>query len=267
MTGTMNRRIVLVAAAVVLALVGTFAVYSYAHNADQRAVAGTKATTVLVATSRVPAGTSWAEAVKKKYFTPEKMPSDSAPQTALASVANAAIGSDAVAQSDIAPGQIVLRESFAAKTATTGVLSIPKGDIAISFQVGSDADVAGFVGPGSEVIIFLTSQLTGKKIPSAYTTSGATPTFTKTVVPRANVLATSQAATTQVAGSSSSSDATSGGTVLLTIALSQKDAERVILSEKIGTLYLGLLSATSRVSADPGVLNIGSFQPVPVFVK
>ena len=50
---TMNRRIVLIAVAVVLALFGTFAVYSYAHNADERAVAGGRAVKVLVATKRV----------------------------------------------------------------------------------------------------------------------------------------------------------------------------------------------------------------------
>ncbi len=60
----MNRRIVLIAVAVVLALFGTFAVYSYAHNADERAVAGGRAVKVLIATKRVAAGTTWADAVK-----------------------------------------------------------------------------------------------------------------------------------------------------------------------------------------------------------
>ena len=51
----MNRRIVLVAVAVVLALFGTLAVYSYTQNADQRAVAGSKAAQVLIAVKQVPA--------------------------------------------------------------------------------------------------------------------------------------------------------------------------------------------------------------------
>ena len=111
----MNRRIVLIAVAVVLALFGTFAVYSYAHNADERAVAGGRAVKVLIATKRVAAGTSWADAVKSGNLSVQNMPASSTPQSALSGL-DAGISQTAVAQSDIAPGQVVLREAFGTAT-------------------------------------------------------------------------------------------------------------------------------------------------------
>ena len=54
----MTRRILTIVLAIVLAIIGTGAVLIYAKGADQRALAGQKAVTVLVATQQIPAGTS-----------------------------------------------------------------------------------------------------------------------------------------------------------------------------------------------------------------
>ena len=259
----MNRRIALIALAIVLALVGTFAVYGYAKSADNRAVADTRATSVLITTKRIPAGTSWADAVKGGYLTSEHLPAGSAPSAALSSVAQAAIGRDAVAAADIAPGQIVLRQTFGTATPKTGVLSIPKGDIAISVSLNDGSNVANYVAAGSEVIVFVTAKLEGKHL-SPLTANGNL-YVNRTVVPRAEVLATSTAPTTDVAGATGGTT-TSNTATLVTLALSQSDAQRVILQQQIGQLYLGLLSASSKVGMDGGVVNVGNFKPVPTWV-
>jgi pilus assembly protein CpaB len=263
----MNRRIVLIAVAVVLALFGTFAVYSYAHNADERAVAGGRAVKVLIATKRVAAGTSWSDAVKSGNLTVQNMPASSAPQSALASL-DEGVAQTAVAQSDIAAGQVVLREAFAAASAQTGVLGIPKGQLAITVSLGSDADVAGFVAPHSEVVIFMTAPL---KDPNAakskQSTTGGDLTVTRAVVPRASVIATSAASPTNLVGKSADGSAPTTGSVLVTLALSQADAERVITAQHVGQLYLGLLTDNSTVSQDGGVVNSGVFSPTPIWVK
>jgi pilus assembly protein CpaB len=263
----MNRRIVLIAVAVVLALFGTFAVYSYAHNADERAVAGGRAVKVLIATKRVAAGTSWADAVKGGTMSVQNMPASSAPNSALTSL-SAGVANTAVAQSDIAPGQVVLREAFGAATPQTGVLAIPKGKIAISVSLGSDADVAGYVSPQSQVIVFVTSALkepAGTKN-NKLATAGDTLSVTRTVVSRASVIATSAAAPTDTVGKTADGGS-SQGAVLITLALSQSDAQRVIMSQNAGQLYLGLLSDTSVVTQDGGVVNAGAFHPAPIWVK
>lgn len=256
----MNRRILLVTAAVVLALVGTIAVYGYVKSADSRAVADTRAASVIVTTKRIPAGTSWADAVKGGYLNREHIPAGSAPSSAMASIAAAAIGRDAVAEADIAPGQIVLRQAFGTATPKTGVLSIPKHDVAVSVQVGGNSDVAGYVAPGSQVIIFMTAKYNGHK-PGHKAMVGDELTMTRTVVPRAEVLATSSAPPTDVTGTSTTSSSSDSST-LVTVAVSQRDAERLILMQQVGQLYLGLLSANSDVSGDGGVVNLGDFSPI-----
>jgi pilus assembly protein CpaB len=181
----------------------------------------------------------------------------------LSSVAQAAIGKEAVAAADIAPGQILMRQAFGTATPKTGVLSIPKGDIAISVSLTGDSSVANYVAPRSEVIVFVTAKLKDKQVTGL--TTGDHLYVNRTVVPRAEVLATSTAPTTDVAGATSGTT-TSDSTTLLTLALSQRDAQRVILQQQIGQLYLGLLSASSKVGMDGGVVNVGNFKPVPTWV-
>jgi pilus assembly protein CpaB len=258
----MNRRIVLVAVAVVLALVGTVGVYSYAHNADQRAVAKTHSVTVLVAQKAVPAGTSWADVLKGSYFKEERVPVDSAPSSAISSLTEPVpIGQ--VATAEIAAGQIVLRPTFGDKSASTGILAIPAGKMAVSVTMASNADVAGFVQNGSDVAIFATFKLA----PSAASKAIGTDLYTtKLLLARVGVIATSQAPPGDLNGGKTTQNGSTSG-VLVTLALSQTEAERLILSQQVGQLYLGLLSDTSVTAPDGGVTNVGVFTPAPIFVK
>ena len=264
----MNRRIVLVAVAVVLALFGTLAVYSYTQNADQRAVAGSKAAQVLIAVKQVPAGTTWGDAVKGGYMKQENMPAASTPDSALTSSTTSTVQTTEVAASDIGPGQIVLRQMFGAKVAATGVLAIPKGKIAITVAMANDADVAGFVVPQSEVALFLTTSVVrpaGTKTTSD--TFGTSLQVTRILLPRVSVIATSQAAPTDLGGTKAASSNNSSGSVLITLALTQEEAERVIEGRTIGQLYMGLLSDSSLTGPDEGVSNVGVFKPALIFVK
>jgi pilus assembly protein CpaB len=258
----MNRRIALVAVAIVLALVGTIAVYSYAHNADQRAVAKTQSTTVLVAQKAVPAGTTWSEALKGGYLQEQRVPVDSAPSSALSSL-TALVPVGEVATAGIAAGQIVLRPAFGEKSATTGILAIPAGKMAVSVTMGSNADVAGFVQNGSEVAIFATFKLAASAASKAIGTDLYT---TKLLFARVGVIATSQAPPGDLNGSKTAQNGGGAG-VLVTLALSQAEAERIILAQQVGQLYLGLLSDTSVTAPDGGVTNVGVFSPAPIFVK
>jgi pilus assembly protein CpaB len=269
----MNRRIALVAVAVVLALVGTLAVYNYAHHADQRAVAKTHSVTVLVAQKGVPAGTSWGDVLKGNYLQEEKIPIDSAPSSAIPNLA-ASVPVEQVATADISAGQIVLRPTFGEKSATTGLLAIPAGKLAVSVAMASNADVAGFVQNGSEVAIFSTFKLapvkTSAGTPAASTGAvGGTDLYaTKLLFARVGVIATSQAPPGDLNGGKTTANGTGTGTgVLLTLALSQADAERLILAQQVGQLYLGLLSDNSVTAPDGGVTNVGAFKPAPIFVK
>jgi Flp pilus assembly protein CpaB len=103
---------------------------------------------------------------------------------------------------------------------------------------------------------------------STKNTSAAAVTTTQTLLPRVTVLATSQTAPTGVEGSSSASS-NSGGSELITFAVTQLDAERIVNQQNSGgSLYLSLLSPSSQVSNnDPGVADISTLKPVAVYAK
>jgi pilus assembly protein CpaB len=282
----MKRRIAVIVLAVVLAAAGTGAVYAYVHKADQRALAGAKASRVVIVDRRIPAGTAWSDVLSGNYVHQDKVPSDTVPQDAITTLSGS-VGDKQVAGSDIAAGQIVVSQMFGAKTSVTGALAIPDDKIAVSVSVPSNADVAGFVQPQSEVAIFATYKVAplkkDTKSGSANSADSVPPGTlgsadggsvdvyaTKMLLPRVTVLATSQAAPSKVEGASNASGLGGGSStsnVLVTLALSQADAERLILSQQVGQLYLALLSANSTTSTDPGVINAAKFSPAPIFVQ
>jgi pilus assembly protein CpaB len=267
----MKKRIILVTVAVLLAVIGTFAVYSYGKGADKRALDKTTSAKALVVSKRVPAGTSWADTVKGNYLTQETFPADNVPSTALSDTKDSPVASDAVALADLVPGTIVLSDAFGTKTPQTGALDIPKGLLAISVTLPANAEVGGYIGPDSEVAIFATAKYgtgSGSSDLSKGQIFGDQSTLTKTVVDRASVLAVSQAPVDSVDGSGDSSGSSGSSAPLVTLALSQRDVERVVLSQTVGDLYLALVSPSSTVNVnDPGVDNAIQVTPVKLFLK
>jgi pilus assembly protein CpaB len=267
----MNRRIGLIALAVVLALIGTFAVYSYAHNAEKRAISKTRSASVLYAKKQIPVGTTWGAVLKGDYLSEEKLPVESVPSTALQNT-NASVPLGQVASADIASGQIVIREMFGEKVARTGILAIPKGQIAVTISMPANADVAGFVQNGSEVAIYATYKIGkegqgAKAIKKSLGTGGDDLYMTKLLLPRVTVMAVSQGPPSDLSGAKNATGGTGNDTVRVTLAVSQKDAERLILSQQVGQLYFGLLSKNSVSAEDGGTLNIIFSKPDPVYFK
>jgi len=260
----MNRRVVLVVIAVVLALTGTVVVYAYVKHADNRALADTNTSHVLVVQTAIPAGTSWEDVAKGAYVKRETVPADAAPVDAVASVDDTTITESEVATAIIQPGQLLLRPMFSDQALVTGVLPIPKGMVAISVSMSRTAAVAGFVQPQSEVAIFVTFQLSGDNASNVAKQLGlgsGNLSATKLLLSDVRVIATSGAAPTDVRH-------TSGASGLMTLAVSQQDAERIILAQQVGQLYMGLLSKDSDVSTnDGGIANVGRVKPAPIFVK
>jgi pilus assembly protein CpaB len=260
----MKRRIFLIGLAVVLALAGTFAVFAYVKNADKRAVAGQHATQVVVAAKRIPAGTTWADATNGGYLHTENMPSDVAPSDALQST-TADIAPQDVVAADISAGQIVLQQMFGPKTPTTSGLHIPADEMAVSLKVTADADVAGYVQPGSQLAIFDTFILLDNNVPAGSKTGGdKTDNWaTKLLLPRVDVLAVSQAAPSGTKnGLSDSNSGSQTATLLVTLAVPQSDAERVIHVAQTGNPYLALLTSNSHSAPSAGVDNHGKLGPV-----
>jgi pilus assembly protein CpaB len=157
--------------------------------------------------------------------------------------------------STIAPGQLLLRAQFGSPGAATSGLALPDGKMAVTVQTGAPEQVAGYVQAGSLVTIFLTYDViksNGDKTNLQRT---------RVLLPSVEVLAvgTSQQSRTTTSGSSNSTS------LLLTLAVSQTDAERLIEGLSHGTLYLGLLSDSVKVTPDGGVDNTDGGGSVPLF--
>jgi pilus assembly protein CpaB len=262
----MNRRVVLVVIAVVLAVTGTGAVYLYVKHADNRALAKIRAADVLIVQRQIPAGTAWIDVGKDGYVKHERVPVTATPSNAVTSI-KTGIPGDEVASAVIQPGQVIVREMFSSQASVTGVLAIPKGMIALSVSLNSNADVAGYVQPQSEVAIFSTFKLDNTGTDKANNGVGGDLYTTKLLLSKVRVIATSSAAPADAAPRSGNGSGT-GGSVLVTLAVSQQDAQRLILAQQVGQLYLGLRTSDSQTSTDDrGVVNVGQIAPAPIFVK
>lgn len=244
----MKRSVLVLGLALLLAVVGTMAVFWYVRGADARAMAGKQAVTVLVADQSVPAGTEAAKAVDTGLLRTEQMPADTVPAGVLSEIPPHL--THLVAVADIAPGQLVLRSMFGEDRPDSSGLAIPDGKVAVTVALGVPQEVAGYVADGSEVAVFDTyTQLdrqgrpTGDGLPKKRTDVQ----ITRVLLPRVEVLAVGG----PPAKETEAGDGQQVG-VLVTVAVDQHDAERLILRSQTGSLHLALLSDTSKVKPGPG---------------
>lgn len=263
----MNRRIGLLAMALVIALVGTFAVFSYVSRVEAKTLTGAQPVDVLVASERLTSGTTGAAVVKSDMVELVSMPRKSVPEGALTDLEDVSTQS---LVSDVFAGEVLLRAKFADQSARTGDLVIPKDKIALSVELGDPQRVAGFVVPGSEVAIFATID---KKSASATATATQTSetsatvdveaevddSYTRLLLPRTSVIAVGPT-TLRVAGDKAEEDKDAVAKAVLTVAVTQQEAERLVHGVQNGQLYLGLLSTTSKTGPSTGVSNTSLFK-------
>ena len=262
----MTRRLGLLAAALVVALLGTMAVFSYVSKVEADVVAGAEMVDVLVAAERMPAGTNAAAATKDELVQLSSMPRKSVPEGALTSLDE--VGEQTLV-SDVFAGEVLLKAKFADQTARTGALVIPKDTIAISIELEDPQRVAGFVVPGSEVAIFATIKkvdATAKATASNVSDSSATVNvqaegdddYTNLLLPRVSVIAVGPA-TLRPDENEDEKAEDEVTKAVLTVAVTQHDAARLVHSAQTGDLWFGLLSSSSKTGPGQGVSNLNLF--------
>lgn len=252
----MNRRHGLLLTALVVALLGTAAVFSYVSKVERDTLAGAEPVDVLVAAERLPSGTTGAAVAKAQLVELVPMPRRSVPEGALTSLNG--IGAQSLV-SDVFAGEVLLRAKFADQTARTGALVIPQDELAVSVELGDPQRVAGFVVPGAEVAVFVTVEA-----PSGGAPGGAAPAdtgYTRLLLPRTSVIAVGPATLRPADRKDDDEDAVAKA--VLTLALSQAEAERLVHGAQTGELYLGLLSSTSKTGPGNGVTTTTLFAQEP----
>jgi pilus assembly protein CpaB len=254
----LKRRILTIALAVLLAAVGTVAVLAYVHQANVRAVNDVKAVSVIVAERAIPSGTAAGQALREGLLDSQKLPVASVPADAIRSITPELSG--LVTSASVQPGQLLLRPMLVAGSQVTGGVAIPTGMVAVTMQLCLPEAVAGYVTAGSEVAVFDTygggrTQGVQRSCNAAHQVLAVGTVHTAVILPRAKVLSVGQApassqGTTGVLSGGSAGSAVSQGAELVTLAVQQSDAERLIQIGEAGLPYLALLTPTSNTRFD-----------------
>jgi pilus assembly protein CpaB len=255
----MKRRVLTIVLAVTLALLGSLAVLVYVNRADARAVAGQQAVTVLVAGKAIPSGTTGRDA--KSSLQQETLPASSVSSDAVAEITpdQEAL----VTSADLAKGQVLLKSMLTSAAQAAGALTIPDGKMAVTITLCAAEAVAGNVRVGSDVAVFDTL-VVGDTAGNATAQPncagqhkqqlGTGVSGTRVVVPKVRVIAigpASSATANEDAKTTSSSLSQGTGSaqdnmVLVTVAVDQVDAGRLILLTQTGLPYLALLGPNAQ---------------------
>ncbi len=253
----MTRRIIGIVLAITLALFGTLAVFGYVQHVKGAVAAGQEAVHVLVARTRIPAGTSGARIRSQNMVSEVVMPRSSVPDGVLSELP---VDLDKqVVTADVQASQLLLRAMFGQSGKFSGGLDIPDGMMAVTVSVLEPADVAQYVRPGSQVAVFGVAKLLD---PQFKKETGEDNHVTEVILPRVTVLAVgsygdngqtasqAQNSAPLPAGNGTAANNTLHASTIainVTLAVNQYDATRLIHFSSGADLYLALLTDTSTV--------------------
>jgi pilus assembly protein CpaB len=244
-----GRRAVLLIVALLVAGAGTALVLLYVQGISSRATAGQQPVQVLTATSQIDAGETLAAAQAAGKVDLAEWPKG---KVMASAVGSAEAFQDQVALSTIFPGEQIIPEKFGA-TGDQDVLGIPKGKMAVSVELTDPARVAGFVNPGSEVAIFVSGQ------PELFKADGSTlplPQIARLLLRKVEVIGVGQTTVLSTTQTTAAGEATTEEIpkTILTIAVTQDEAEQVILGATTGELSFGLLNDKSITKDSNGTI-------------
>lgn len=235
----MGRRTLLLIAALVVAALGTTGIYLYINGVDERARGNVEPVTVLVANAPIEAGTTAkaaqeAGALETREFWKRSIQG----LNALSDISGIA---DQVALAPIAVGTPIVADMFGSP-ANVSRLQLPPDKQAVAVQLGDPNRVAGFVEPGSKVAIYLTLTETNGANAGLQTT--------RALIPQVEVIATGQTSLVPTTtGSGDNAQTEQIPKAIITLAVDQDQAQKIVLGQTLGELYFTLLG--DKFSVDP----------------
>ena len=234
----MDRRRIFLVVAVVVALLGAALVFLYVRGADQRAESRFETVEVLRAVQPIEPGESIDDAAAAGKIAMQPVVSDylqSGYQTSLDGLTGQ------FASVRIYPGEQIVTAKFGQTVEAASALPIPDGQIAVSINLTDTARVAGFVNPGSEVAIYLNGADTAGTATTRLLLERVTVIGVGSTTPAETTTTTTEGAeTTEVLPRT-----------LMTLALDQADAEKVMFAQTNGELAFALLTDKSRINRRP----------------
>jgi pilus assembly protein CpaB len=257
----MDRRRLLLLLAVFVAVIGTALVFLYVKGADGRAKSSVANVSVLQATQNIAAGETYDSALAAGKIVQAEVPQNvvAANEGAVSSTTQL---KGTIVSVPIFSGQVIVGSQFGnSVAAANSSLAIPKGMIAISVNLTDPDRVAGNIQNGSEVAIFVTGELTALPAGAGGAAADATQSTqsTRLLLPKVTVLnvGSPQPPTTSTKTADDGTQTTEQlPRTLLTLAVTQKEAQKVIVASKALDLTFGLLTSNSQVKTGPGTSTL-----------
>jgi pilus assembly protein CpaB len=252
----MGRRTVLMLVAILVAALGSTLVFLYVQGINDRAIQKQNPVQVLTATDVINPGESLDDAQAGGKLALTDVPEANVLPGALTSTA-ALQGQ--LALTTIYKGEQILPEKFGT-TVASGTLAVPKGYVAISVQLTDPDRVAGFVQPGSKIAIFtcVLGPLGTKKgeIPNE-TCRGV-----RLLLSDVQVLGTGDTSLLTTTSTDPSGTQTSEQLpkTLITLALTQDQAQKTIYANRNGELTFALMNDESNVKPNLGTYTGQTFR-------
>ena len=211
------------------------------QGADERAKEDAEGVEVLQAVDEIDPGEAFDAAVTAGKITTVEVP----PEQVLPGAQTSTDGLQGLrATTRVFAGEQIISAKFGSGAVESDTLAIPEGKMAISVNLTDPARVAGFVTPGSEVAVFFTEEVDGNQ-----------PDYTGTLLRRVPVLAvgTTSTITTTSVNEDGESVTEELPRTLMTLAVTQEEASKLIFGSHDGELAFGLLTDDSKVGQGPVV--------------
>lgn len=236
----MNRRLLTILLALVLAGAGTLAVLTYVKSADDRAAAGNEPVSVLVAARAIPAGTPVGQLLPQGYLRTRNYPAESVPDDALSEIGETQ--KILVISVPVRQGGLITASLMEEKGASQAFV-IPEGRIAITVALDEAQRVANFAKPGTKVVVFIgLSRLVTKGTGDKKTQ--VTENAVRILMADVPVLAIGESA------AKSADDDNAENRKLITLGVTQEQGEKLILGATARALYMGLQTDSSELNVN-----------------
>lgn len=229
----MKSRLIAGIAAALLAILGIVLVFAYASGADSRAMARLEPVDVLVTTAKVPEGTpveSMGELVAL-----QSLPRAAVPESAVKSLEGLA---GKVTATELAAGEQLLEQRLVdpATLQVPGSVPVPEGQQEVTFSVEPQRIVGGKLVAGDTVGLFVSFEAGALEDDAELqTTQRVFHKVLVTSVQRADAAVPEAEAGAEAAPNP---QALPAGTMLVTVAVEDINAAKIIFSAEFGRIWL-----------------------------
>lgn len=248
----MNKKVVGIVAAAVMAVIGTIILVVFVRGAEDRALEGEELVTVLVTEQQIPAGTPAAQ--MEDLVTTEQIPAKIAPEgvvSDLVQVQGLVNNVDFLAGETLLAGRFVEPENFNARR---GSVEVPEGLLEVTIAMSQEQFIGGIPTPGDKIALIVNGDradfIPANTDPLAQPSDPANPdqlvatdlSLTKIILQQALVtnVQGNPLPEAPVSGNAEDRVAPASGSILVTLALDGPDTERLLYVRDSQTLNANL---------------------------